>query len=308
MPVSDLEKCRSKRKVAKSNATKNSNRIRELIAEKGSESKIRQFAKNLEEAWDRARELTRELEDLDPQSIETDGKWLEDLEVDKTKILGEVSDYLNANKPESGAINCVSPPAQSGEKIKSGLKGVQVPTFDGSRDKWPYFWGIFSSLVHNNKNLSEAVKLAHLNNSLTDNVKGDILCLTGGPGDYEKAIKLLSDRYGDPRDVVEAQLHRIIDWPNIKSNDREGFQAFADALQAAVFALDKPSFTHELKSVPLCLQLVRKLPSKEKDEWVRQVEREQFPENVKGLAEWAQVRAKTLRVRERYNEQTVFYV
>ena len=35
------------------------------------------------------------------------------------------------------------------------------------------------------------------------------------------------------------------------------------------------------------------------------MEREQFPENVKGLAEWAQVRAKTLRVRERYNEQTV---
>ena len=136
--------------------------------------------------------------------------------------------------------------------------------------------------MHNNKNLSEAIKLAHLNNSLTENMKGVILCLTGGPGDYEKAIKLLSDRYGDPRDVVEAHLHRIIDWPNIKSNDREGFQAFADALQAAVFALDKPSFTHELKSVPLCLQLVRKLPSKEKDEWVRQVECEQFPENVKG--------------------------
>ena len=35
------------------------------------------------------------------------------------------------------------------------------------------------------------------------------------------------------------------------------------------------------------------------------MEREQFPENVKGLAEWAQVRAKTLRVRERYDEQAV---
>ena len=57
--------------------------------------------------------------------------------------------------------------------------------------------------------------------------------------------------------------------------------------------------------MPLCLQLVMKLPSKEKDEWVRQVEREQFPENVKGQAEWAQVRAKTLHVRERYNEQTI---
>ena len=51
---------------------KNSNRIRALIAEKGSESKIRQFAKNLDEAWDRARDrkLTRELEGLVLQSME----------------------------------------------------------------------------------------------------------------------------------------------------------------------------------------------------------------------------------------------
>ena len=161
---------------------------------------------------------------MDPQSIETDGKWLEDLEVDKTEILGEVSNYLNANKPESGAINSVSPPAQSGEKIKSGLKGVQVPTFDGSYDKWPYFWGIFSSLVHNNKNLSEAVKLVHLNNSLTDNVKGVILCLTGGMGDYGKAIKLLSDRYGDPRDVVEAHLNQIIDCQISRVTTVKGFR------------------------------------------------------------------------------------
>lgn len=34
--VSDLEKCRSKRRVAKSNVTRNINRVRELIAENGS--------------------------------------------------------------------------------------------------------------------------------------------------------------------------------------------------------------------------------------------------------------------------------
>ena len=36
---------------------------------------------------------------------------------------------------------------------------------------------------------------------------------------------------------------------------------------------------------------------------MRQVERENYTENVKGLAQWAQARAKTLRMRERYNEQ-----
>ena len=89
----------------------------------------------MDEAWDRARdrELTRELEGLVLQSIETGGKLLEDLDADKIEILGEIPDYLNAKKPFSGTINSVSPPDQSGKKIKSGLKGVQVPTFDGSR-------------------------------------------------------------------------------------------------------------------------------------------------------------------------------
>ena len=84
-------------------------------------------------------------------------------------------------------------------------------------------------------------------------------------------LLLLLLLYGDPREVVDAHLHRITNWHNIKEKDRDAFERFADALQAAVFALDKPDYRHELSSMPLCTQLVRKLPPSEKDEWVRQV-------------------------------------
>ena len=141
-----------------------------------------------------------------------------------------------------------------------GLTGVKIPVFDGSPHKWPYFWGIFSSLVDNNKSFSNATKLAHLNNSVNSKVREVIACLTGEPGDYQKAVKLLSDRYGDPCEVIDAHLHRITNWQNIKERDREEFERHADALQAAVFALDKPDYKHELSSIPLCTQLVRKLP------------------------------------------------
>ena len=36
--------------------------------------------------------------------------------------------------------------------------------------------------------------------------------------------------YGDPREVVDAHLHRIINWHNIKEKDRDAFEGFADAL------------------------------------------------------------------------------
>ena len=199
------------RSVVESTVTKSTNRIKELIADKGSVSKLCKFAKSIEEARDKARYLTGRLEDLAPESIETDGMWLEDLEYDVNEVLGEVSDYLaetrktetqileadssNVNKAENSSV-------LSGEfqfNKGSGLKGVKVPTFEGNPDKWPYLWGIFISLVHQNRALSGLIKLTHLNNSFSDKVRSIIACLTEVPGDYEKAVKLLTERYWDPR-------------------------------------------------------------------------------------------------------------
>ena len=85
-----------------------------------------------------------------------------------------------------------------------------------------HIYGAFSArLFIKNRALSGPIKLAHLNNSLSDKVRSVIACLTGEPGDYEKAVKLLTERYGDPREVVDAHLRRITNWPDIKEKDRE---------------------------------------------------------------------------------------
>lgn len=154
-----------------------------------------------------------------------------------------------------------------------------------------------------NSSLSGPLKLAHLNSALTDKVREVIACLSGEPGDYEKAVKLLKDRYGDPQEVVNTHLRRVANWCKVKEKDRQGFECFPDALQAAVFALDRPEYQHELKNVPLYTQLVRKLHASEKDGFIRQVEQGNFTEDVRGLAEWAQSRLKTLCKRERYEDQ-----
>ena len=140
-----------------------------------------------------------------------------------------------------------------------------------------------------------------MNGSLSDKVTDMIACVTREPSDYERAGKILIH---DPREVTDANLRHITNWPNIKENDREGFERCEDALQPAVFALYWPNYRHKLLSICRCTQLVRKLPLTEKDEWVRQIEHNQVSEDVKGLAEWAQVLAKTLRKRERNNEQS----
>ena len=129
---------------------------------------------------DKARDLTGRLEDIAPESIETDGMWLEDFEYNVSEVLGELSDYLTeTRKTETQTLEAHSSNVHKAESSSvlsgefqfnkgSGLKGVKVPTIEGNPGKWSYFWSIFISLVHQNRALSGPIKLPHLNNSLSD--------------------------------------------------------------------------------------------------------------------------------------------
>ena len=191
----NVEKLRSQRKVARSAITRNINRVRELISNKHSVSKVRQYSKSIEEARDKARTVITELENANPSSIEANGEWLLEAECDVTEVLGGIADYLESNQPEPKSPS-ISGEEQSPESSSAtmlvvstqnshsgGLKGVKIPVFDGSWDKW----GIFSSVVDSNKSLSDAIKLAHLNNSINNKVREVIACLTEEPGEaYQK--------------------------------------------------------------------------------------------------------------------------
>ena len=68
LDVSEVKKCRSRGVVTKSTV-----KIRQLIADKGSVSKVHQLATTIEEVKTKARDLTKRLDDLDPQSTESHG-------------------------------------------------------------------------------------------------------------------------------------------------------------------------------------------------------------------------------------------
>jgi hypothetical protein len=97
--------------------------------------------------------VINELEKADPSSIVADGEWLVEVECDVTDALGEVADYFQessqadppnpsiSNEEESSSENST---VISGNSRSSGLKGVKIPVFDGSPEKWPYFWSILA--------------------------------------------------------------------------------------------------------------------------------------------------------------------
>lgn len=137
--------------LLRSQQWKNVQTIRELIADKGSVSKVRQLATTIE-VKTKARDLTKRLDDLDPQSTESHGGWLYDLQYNVSEIISEVSDYLAPKSKvepqvfqahsvsESEAASYLVLLGQLSYSKGSGLKSVKVPTFEGIPEKWPYFW------------------------------------------------------------------------------------------------------------------------------------------------------------------------
>ena len=85
--------------------TRNANRAREIITAKGNRTKLRQFGDGVVEARNKARMLTTELEDLDPDSIESDGTWLQDVEENAREVLGEIEDYLQSRANDAPALS-----------------------------------------------------------------------------------------------------------------------------------------------------------------------------------------------------------
>ena len=96
----------------------------------------------------------------------------------------------------------------------SNVKGpkIELPTFDGSFEKWLRFKCLFESLVHEQTSLSDIEKFQYLQLSMKlpaghanvlDNYK---LCSE----DYEDAWKAVCDRYNDKRRIISIHVNAML--------------------------------------------------------------------------------------------------
>ena len=89
----------------------------------------------------------------------------------------------------------------------ANLPTLCVPKFSGDPTDWPNFWSFFDNLVHSNPHLSTVVKFTHLRESRTDQAAESIRKFVHPSEDYEEAMNLLRERYGDWT-IVKKQLMR----------------------------------------------------------------------------------------------------
>jgi len=85
--------------------------------------------------------------------------------------------------------------------------------FKGDVKNWPAFWDSFQSAIHNNDQVPNVDKFNYLNSLMEGpalkTIQGFIL--TGN--NYDSAIKMLKERFGDPQQIISVLMEGLFEDP-----------------------------------------------------------------------------------------------
>ena len=76
-----------------------------------------------------------------------------------------------------------------------------LPSFDGNFKVWAAFWDSFDSAINSNQSLTPIEKFSYLRASLRGSAAATINGLSLSSANYEAAVALLKERYGDSQKI-----------------------------------------------------------------------------------------------------------
>ena len=94
--------------------------------------------------------------------------------------------------------------------ISVKLPKLEIQSFSGEKLKWAEFWDSFEAAVHLNTSLSEVEKLNYLMSKLSGEAKNSASGIQLSNDNYQVAVKLLKERYGDKPAVVTSHYTELI--------------------------------------------------------------------------------------------------
>ena len=146
-----------------------------------------------------------------------------------TRARTAVKTYLSTKKSP------VKPaPAPVNSPVK--LEGLSLPSFSGDVAKFPGFWNIFKSRVHQEANISAVEKFSYLLTKL----KGPALAVVEGlpmtEDGYQSAYKLVLERYGKRLPLLNCHIMQLMEIAPSESMDVAHLRKLSDQLRVCSFA------------------------------------------------------------------------
>ena len=194
--------------------------------------------------------------------------------VDEFPILREDSHYsCQTVQPKEPSSNTTAAIVTA---ISESFSASRLPTpeptiFSGEPIKYPDWKSSFHAIIHR-KSLSSIDKLYYLKRYVSGPAKEAIsgLFLQNSPEAYERAWKILDERFGHPFVVAKAYRDKLQRWPRIGVKDHTGLRRFADFLYSIETAMQTVRDLGVLNDYMENQKLLSKLPEWLISRWNRE--------------------------------------
>ena len=167
---------------------------------------LRALKRNLEAQISKIESVNNEILDMvDSVTVETEmTKFLEEADA-FYYALSYAEECLNIECITSTTTKPVVAHVNSSDVVRVKMPIIELPKFDGNPKNWLSFWDQFESSVHSKK-ISEIDKFTYLKSTLIGPAKDCIAGLTHTKANYDHAIKLLTERFGNENVLKSNQI------------------------------------------------------------------------------------------------------
>ena len=124
------------------------------------------------------------------------------------------------------------------------LPKLAMPTFSGDPLEWQTFWDTFETSVHSSQALSGVQKFQYLHAQLNGPAARTIAGLTPTNGNYQHAIDLLRQRFGQSHKVTAAHMNALLRLNTPSANHRD-LRMFYDNICCHIRGLEAAGRTTE---------------------------------------------------------------
>lgn len=119
--------------------------------------------------------------------------------------------YLNKLEPPSSAAIPAASSACDYDKRKDSIKvpRIELPTFDGEIQSFPYFYETFKRIIHDNISLTDTERVHYLMSHLTGRARDICAGLVPAAENYEIIWQALITKYKDTRALGTSYLNQL---------------------------------------------------------------------------------------------------
>ena len=143
---------------------------------------------------------------------------------------------------------------------QSRLPKLLLPTFSGEPLEWFTFWDSFNLAVNSNHSLGNIEKFNYLKCQLKGEAEKAISGFPLTSENYNKAVDILQERFGQTHKITNAHMAALLDLPN-PSNQLDSLRSFYDELETNIRGLEALGKSQDSFGDLLIPIIISKLPS-----------------------------------------------